>query len=363
MIINEHYELALANGDIQEDASQRAAVLPLEKICQKLIKREASWLPTWFFSSISGLYLYGKVGVGKTFLMDLLFEKTPIKKKLRFHFHHFMQQVDAELRSLQGHKNPLKLIAENLAKEAKLLCFDEFLVEDVAHAMILAELLQILLNKGVTLVLTSNTHPDNLYLNGAHRKRFLPAIKSIKSHCLIYNLQADRDYRLGKDPALEMYLYPLGKNTDEKLMRQFESIEPNASKDTGLIQIQNRDVAYIQRGEKIIWFDFQVLCNLPRSQLDYLEIAEKFDTIFLSNVPVLHEEDTIYAILLIHLIDILYDRGIKLIISAAAPLEEIYKKGEMMQIFQRTYSRLEEMHSVDFMKRHHKHAVDSFSKN
>jgi cell division protein ZapE len=240
---------------------------------------------------IKGLYVYGPVGVGKTYLVDLLYQYVEEKKKARFHFHHFMQQIDAQLRRLQGQKDPLRHIAKNIAQSVRLLCFDEFLVHDVAYAMILAELLKALHEQGVILVISSNTKPDDLYLNGAHRSRFLPAIAIIKNHCDVFFLNEDRDYRMGRKPLLEAYLYPLNALTAKSMEQQFTLLAQDI-RTNGLINIQNRDIPYIQCDEKSVWFAFDVICNLPRSQLDYLEIADLFDNVFVSGIPCLTENHT-----------------------------------------------------------------------
>lgn len=358
MTVFTQYDAAIAAGIIENDPQQRELLIPMEQLKQQLMQ-EKKFLWPWQTRVIKGLYLYGDVGAGKTFLMDLFYDQVNIPNKLRFHFHHFMQQIDAQLRRRQGEKNPLRSIARDLADKAHLLCFDEFLVNDVAHAMILAELLSNLLAAGVVLVATSNTPPDKLYWNGVQRQRFLPAIAAIKAHCTILNAGTRRDYRLGRKPDLETWITPCGPAADKILERQFNSLEDESTAD-GVICVQNREIPYIKCGKRAIWFDFQVIGNLPRSQLDYLEIADKFDCVFVSNIPRLSEKDTVAAILLIHFIDVMYDRHIHIILSAAVPLEELYQQGEMLQTFKRTYSRMREMQSADFSQRHHWHKVAEF---
>jgi len=352
MSIIERYEQAVLQHHIEDDPTQRQVAAELQKLADSLSKKR-SWFSKLRKEPIDGLYLYGPVGVGKTFLMDLFYQSLDYQYKSRFHFHQFMQQIDMELRRLQGEKNPLQKIAADFAKSTKLLCFDEFLVQDVAHAMILAELLQSLLVRGVVFVMTSNTQPDNLYLHGVQRKRFLPAIALIKQHCNVLHLQLQKDYRMGKTPVLEAYLYPLNAKTQGKMEQQFHSLAPEA-KEKGILKIQKRDIPYLFCSAKAVWFAFDVICNLPRSQLDYLEIADRFDTVFISNVPKLTEKDTAAVILLIHLIDVLYDKGTQLILSAEVSLDELYQKGEMKKSFKRTLSRLHEMQSQDYLKRYPK---------
>ncbi|AHE66095.1 putative ATPase [Legionella oakridgensis ATCC 33761 = DSM 21215] len=306
--------------------------------------------------TLQGIYLYGPVGGGKTYLMDLFYQGVGIQQKSRFHFHHFMQQVDAQLRRLQGHKDPLRNIAANLAKSTRLLCLDEFFVHDIADAMILAELLQALFNHGVILVATSNTEPDNLYLNGLQRARFLPAIELIKSHCQVLALMENRDYRLGRALLEETYLYPLNDSTNQTLHRQFEAISSEVISE-GKLTIQNRCIPFVKCSEHAVWFVFDVICNLPRSQLDYLEIAERFDTVFVSKIPRLTRDDTVRAILLMHFIDVMYDKGVRVIFSAEVPAEQLYTEGAIRHDFQRTLSRLEEMQSSDYLRRHTRREV------
>ncbi len=356
MTLMTQYDAAIARGEINDDPLQRTILLHMERLTLELQKTKSSWLPQWCKSPVAGLYIYGPVGAGKTYLVDLFYEYVPERRKARFHFHHFMQQIDAQLRQLQGQKDPLKKIAKKLATSVRVLCFDEFLVHDVAYAMILAELLQALIAQGVVLVISSNTKPDDLYANGVHRKRFLPAIAAINKHCEVLNLNEPRDYRVGREPLVDAYLYPLNEETSQQMARQFAQLAGEIQK-PGVIQIQNRDIPYLQRGEKTIWFAFDILCNLPRSQLDYLEMADKFDNIFISDIPVLTEKHTLQAIMLIHFIDVMYDRGINIIISAAVPVEELYVKGEMLETFKRTLSRLLEMQSVDYLSRHPKRQI------
>ncbi len=351
MSLIEQYEAIVQRGEIDNDPLQRELLTYMQRLANELSQSESSWWHWWRNNSIKGLYIYGPVGVGKTYLVDLFYEHVNEEKKARFHFHHFMQQIDVQLRRLQGQKDPLRQVAKEIAKSIRLLCFDEFLVHDVAYAMILAELLQALHAQGVILVISSNTKPDDLYLNGVQRARFIPAIELIKKNCDVFFLNENRDYRLGREPLLEAYLYPLNELTEKKMQEQFLSLARDIKKN-GYITVQNRDVPYLQSDEKSIWFSFDVLCNLPRSQLDYLEIADKFDNVFISGIPSLTENHTAQTIMFIHFIDVMYDRGINVIISAEVPAEELYIIGEMKETFKRTLSRLNEMQSVDYLSRH-----------
>ncbi|QDP73523.1 AFG1 family ATPase [Legionella israelensis] len=349
MSILTDYEQAVLKHEIKDDFLQREVIVEFERLACELSVSGRSWLARIRGQRIKGIYLYGPVGVGKTFLMDLFYKSLNYRYKARFHFHHFMQQVDAKLRQLQGEKNPLQKMATEFAKSVKLLCFDEFMVHDVAHAMILTDLLQALVSRGVVLVMTSNSRPEDLYLNGVQRARFLPAIALIKQHCQILHLNEKKDYRLGRETLFEAYLYPAGPTADQKMNQQFMSIASYVEEKSN-ITIQNRCIPYIKCSVNAIWFDFSVICNSPRSQLDYLEIADRFETVFVSNLPMLTEKDTLAVILLIHFVDVMYDRGIRLILSAAVPLEQLYREGEMKAEFKRTLSRLHEMQSADYLK-------------
>lgn len=347
MSIKLAYEEAVIKGVIENDPLQTDVIHYLDDIASELNSFKNRWFNRFL---VKGLYLYGPVGAGKTFLMDLFYQHAAVKKKLRFHFHHFMQQVDAQLRVLQGQKDPLKKIASDLAKKATLLCLDEFLVYDIADAMILVQLLEELYNHKVVLVATSNTAPDNLYSKGLQRARFLPAIELIKRHCEVIALNDQRDYRLGRTKALKAYLFPLDSAVEQALIEQFEALEPNTTISQSELVVQKRKIQCIKLGKQSVWFDFNVICNLPRSQLDYLEIADRFRTVFVSNIPIFSPADTIKAILFMHFIDVMYDKGIRVIISAEVPADEIYTKGTLYNEFQRTVSRLQEMQSVDYLK-------------
>ncbi|KTD58518.1 ATPase [Legionella sainthelensi] len=353
MTLINQYETAVARGEIVDDPLQRDILQHFQRLTEEIKKSNSSWFYPWRKSRVKGIYLYGPVGVGKTYLVDLFYEFLEEKKKARFHFHHFMQQVDAQLRLLQGQKNPLLQIAKKLAKNTRILCFDEFMVHDVAYAMILAELLKALVAHGVILVISSNIPPDDLYRDGVHRKRFLPAIAAIKENCEVLYLNEQRDYRIGRAPLLDAYLCPLNQHTSQAMEKQFVLLN-SEFQEHGIITIQKRTIPYLKCGIKSIWFAFDILCNLPRSQLDYLELADKFDTIFVSDVPALTVNHTLQTIMFIHFIDVMYDRGINIILSAEVTAEQLYVEGEMVETFKRTLSRLLEMQSVDYLARHPK---------
>lgn len=349
MSLIEIYQQLVLDHKIDADPSQERILPELNDILFKLNTQAKTFL----FKkkqAIAGIYLYGTVGSGKTFLMDLFYEAAAIQEKARYHYHHFMQYVDSELRRLQGQKNPLDIIAANLAKTTQLLCLDEFMVHHIAEAMILGELLKALFERNTVLVITSNAHPDDLYPDGLQRTRFLPAIALLKSRLTVLSLSAARDFRFGHDTQFAAYLYPLSETNYIKMTEHFRRMEPNALSE-GVITVQKRLIPYVKCGQEAIWFDFQVICNIPRSQLDYLELADKFQTLFISHVPKISEQSITPGLLFIQLVDVLYDRGIRLILCGAVPLDELYTAGEMLTAFQRTRSRLEEMQSMYYLKR------------
>lgn len=356
MSLMDQYESAIHQGAIDDDPLQRKILERMQELAEKIKNAKSSWVNLFQKPRNKGLYLYGPVGVGKTYLLDLFYEYVEEKKKVRIHFHRFMQQIDYQLRQLQGEKNPLRKIAKKLAKSTHILCLDEFMVHDVAYAMILAELLQNLIAHGVILVISSNIPPDDLYRNGVHRNRFLPAITAIKEHCEVLYLTEQKDYRMGRIPSIDAYLFPLNNQTARIMEKQFTFLAGEYT-EKGTITIQNREIPYLKCAKKSIWFDFNTVCHLPRSQLDYLEIADKFDTVFVSGIPVLTSNHTLQTIMFIHFIDVMYDRGINIIISAEVPLDELYVEGELKETFKRTLSRLFEMQSVDYLARHPKRVI------
>ena len=345
------YDAAVATGDIIDSKHQRDIIENFQSILDEIKHSERAWFFSWGKKQVRGLYLYGPVGTGKTFLMDLFYDEVPSHHKARFHFHHFMQFIDAELRRLEGTRDPVRQIARALATASRIVCLDECLVNDVADAMIFVELLPVLFEEGVILIVTANTKPDDLYLNGVHRERFLPAIDLIKQHCQVLELDDHRDYRLGRTPSLQSYYYPLNEITQRAFAAQFIACCPSGIEGV-VLSVQNRTIPSIKVGGRVVWFSFQVICSLPRSQLDYIEIAERFDTVFISDLPQINADDTVSAILLIHLVDVMYDRGVCLVISAAVPPADLYVSGAMLTSFQRTLSRLHEMQSADYLSRH-----------
>lgn len=351
MTLLKAYMQAVQAGEIEDSLAQREVLPCLQRIANQLIRPKKNWLRLKRQHQHEGLYLYGPVGTGKTYLIDLLCQSVPDTSKMRVHFHDFMRQINVGLRDYQGKSDPLRHIAVRLAKSTRLLCLDEFLVHDIAHAMILATLLEQLFLRGVILVATSNTKPDDLYRNGLQRKRFLPAIDLLKSHCEVRCLSPGRDYRLARPPAKEAYFYPLNDNTRVELANLFTKFAANYQAPATLT-IQQRTISCVRLSKKAVWFRFEEICNVPRSQLDYLEIAERFHIVFLTDIPVLTAEDLPRVILLMLFIDVMYDKGVVVIFSAESPPDALYTDGPMQTAFQRTLSRLYEMQSADYLSRH-----------
>lgn len=347
-ILIDSYQLLVSRGELESDEAQLEVLQKLQDILSNMGQKHLkSWWPWQKKEKPKGLYIVGPVGTGKTFLVDLFFQHLPKGYGKRFHFLHFMQLVDQQLRQRQGQVDPLRKIIKTFAKQTRLLCFDEFAVDDVAHAMILAELLGEFFAHGLVLVATSNTHPDNLYLKGVQRQRFIPAIKAIKEHCEIKTLLAQRDYRTGRTVHIETYVHPLTQAHHDLLASQFKLLAVNPQTKKQLI-VQNREVQCVKQADNIIWFDFNQICQIPRSQLDFLELSQRFSTFVISQVSQMGPMDTRQAILWIQLIDVLYDQNRRIIVSAEVEIDALYTGGEMAHDFKRTISRLHEMQSKDY---------------
>ena len=300
-----------------------------------------------------GVYMYGGVGRGKSFLMDCFFGAVPLRRKVRLHFHEFMREVHRELQDLQGTANPLDELGKRIAKRYRLICFDEFHVADITDAMILHRLLVSLFDNGVGFVTTSNFHPDGLYPDGLHRERILPAIELLKSHLEVINVDNGMDYRRRTLEQARLYHMPLGPQADAQMRETFNRLASTKDENPTL-QIESRQIHARRKAGGIVWFDFKALCGGPRSQNDYLEIASQFHTVLLSDVPHMPLRMASEARRFTWLVDVLYDRRVKLIMSAAVPPEELYTEGPMVHEFPRTVSRLNEMQSKEFLALEHR---------
>lgn len=347
------YQAALAAQGARSDAAQLRALAPLQRCAldwaeykarrsnalKKLIHRPD--IPR-------GVYLYGSVGCGKSFLLDCFFSAVPIRRKVRLHFHEFMREVQRELVLLQGTVNPLAALGARIARRHKLICFDEFHIADITDALILHRLLVALFANGVGLVTTSNFHPDALYPDGLHRERLLPAIALLAARLEIVHLDNGIDYRRQMLECLQRYHCPLGAAADASMDAAFARLA-SAADDAPLLQIEARAIRARRRAGGLVWFDFNSLCATARSQNDYLELATQFHTLLLSNVPRMPASMAGPARRFTWLVDVLYDRRVQLIVSAAAPPEQLYTQGPLAHEFVRTASRLHEMQSRAYL--------------
>ena len=295
-----------------------------------------------------GVYMHGGVGRGKSFLMDCFFQSVPLTRKTRLHFHEFMREVHRELQELKGQQNPLDELGKRVARRFRLICFDEFHVADVTDAMILHRLLDALFANRVSIVTTSNFKPDDLYPNGLHRDRILPAIALLKQKLEVINVDNGIDYRRRTLEHVKLYHSPLGEAAEAALKQAFDELA-EARDESPLLHIEHRELRAQRRAGGVVWFDFATLCGGPRSQNDYLELAQQFHTLILSNVPQMPPRLASEARRFTLLVDVLYDRRVKLIMSAAVPAEELYTEGPLAHEFPRTVSRLQEMQSAEYL--------------
>lgn len=358
----QRYQADIAAGTHQEDPQQLAVLARLDQLWQDLVafdqKRQRGWrrwLPGARIQPPKGLYLWGGVGRGKTYLMDVFYDSLPFAAKRRLHFHRFMQDIHHQLSLKKGQANPLEHIADDLAQSYCVLCLDEFFVTDIGDAMLLGTLVQALFQRGVVLVTTSNIVPARLYENGLQRERFIPAIRALEAHTEVIHLVSVMDYRLRQLQQATLYLTPITANTEAQLRQEFERLvaDPAGIRDAGSIQVLGRKLPVRARAEDIVWFDFDALCGGPRSAHDYIEIAREFHAVVLSDVPQLGADDDDRVRRFVHLVDEFYDRRVKLLISAAVPILELYPEGRRRFEFERTESRLLEMQSEEYLAAAH----------
>jgi cell division protein ZapE len=352
------YEAELLQRGYTTDPAQQRAIDALERCATEWAnykQKRSNALKKMFVKPEipRGVYMFGGVGRGKSFLMDCFFNAVPIRRKTRLHFHEFMREVHRELRELQGTVNPLDALGERIAQRYKLICFDEFHVADVTDAMILHRLLDALFKAGVGFVTTSNFHPDGLYPNGLHRDRILPAIELLRQKLEVLSVDNGTDYRQRTLTHIELYHTPLGEVADAAMDKTFGELAEMADQDP-VMQIEARQIRALRRAGGVIWFDFRTLCGGPRSQNDYLEIATQFHTLMLSNVPQMAVRQASEARRFTWLIDVLYDRRVKLVMSAEVPPEQLYLEGPMSHEFPRTVSRLGEMQSAEYLALEHR---------
>ena len=351
-----HYQQLLGEGGFEPDPEQLTAAGAFDELWHALRKQKHPRLLNRLLGKkpqyVRGLYLWGGVGRGKTWLMDLFYEQLPLERKQRVHFHRFMQRIHSKLKTLGNVQDPLPRIAESWARECNILCLDEFFVSDIADAMLLSGLLENLFSRGVTLVTTSNIEPDRLYSNGLQRARFLPAIELIKQHTRVLELGGETDFRLRILEQSEIFHHPLDHAADRQMTASFDRISA-ACELAHDLKINGRNFHALRRGDGIIWFNFKELCDKPRGSADYSEIARAFNTVMLSDMPQLTENDASVARRFITLVDEFYDRNVKLLISAATTIDELYTGQRLAFEYQRTASRLTEMQSHEYLARPH----------
>lgn len=371
------YRADLEREDFQYDAAQELAVKHLQRLYDDLLavprttpkaltvgrdlKSRVAGLfgkkpvsPHEVAPAVMGLYFWGGVGRGKTYLVDTFYESLPFPDKMRTHFHRFMQRVHNELEHYKGEKNPLRLIAAKFASEARVICFDEFFVKDITDAMILANLLEALFEHDVVLVTTSNIVPDDLYKDGLQRARFLPAIDLLKRHCEVVNVDSGVDYRLRALERAEIFHAPLDAAAEAELARSFRSIAGAAGEENAPVEINRRVLKARRVHDDVVWFEFRELCDGPRSQNDYIELAREFHSVLVSNVVRMGRGTDDQARRFINMVDEFYDRGVKLLMSAEVPAELLYSEGNLTFEFERTLSRLQEMQSSEYLALPHK---------
>ncbi|MEJ5988744.1 cell division protein ZapE [Ramlibacter sp. PS3R-8] len=358
MSVRSVYDAELKARGYQSDPAQLRAVEALDRCCsewtaykeqrsnafKKLINRPD--IPR-------GVYMFGGVGRGKSFLMDCFFQAVPVVRKTRLHFHEFMREVHRELAELQGTVNPLDELGARMAKRYRLICFDEFHVADITDAMILHRLLDALFDNGVGFVTTSNFRPDDLYPNGLHRDRILPAIALLNDKLEVINVDNGTDYRRRTMEQVKLYHTPLGPKADAEMNEAFSRLAESHDEDR-VLHIEHREILARRKAGGAVWFDFRTLCGGPRSQNDYLEIATQFHTVLLSDVPRMSARLASEARRFTWLVDVLYDRRVKLILSAEVPPEALYTEGPLAHEFPRTVSRLNEMQSAEFLALEHR---------
>lgn len=351
--VKQAYEAELAARGYQSDPAQLRAVEALDRCASEWAdyKARRSNALKKFINRLDiprGVYMYGGVGRGKSFLMDCFYNAVPLRRKTRLHFHEFMREVHRELAELQGTVNPLDELGRRISKRYKLICFDEFHVADITDAMILHRLLAALFENGVGFVTTSNFKPDDLYPGGLHRDRILPAIALLNERLEVISVDNGTDYRRRTLEQVRLYLTPNGAAADKEMREAFERLAESADENP-VLHIESREIHARRKAGGVVWFDFKTLCGGPRSQNDYLEIATQFHTVLLSDVPHMPVRMASEARRFTWLVDVFYDRRVKLIMSAEVPPEALYTDGPLAHEFPRTVSRLNEMQSAEFL--------------
>lgn len=340
------YQQLLDEKKILPDPAQAAAVNSIQRIYTQLHRPQ--WWRKLLKHPVKGLYCWGPVGVGKTFLMDLLANSLTLPKK-RMHFYLFMQYVHAHLKKYQGKKNPLDHIAKKISSECRILLFDEFYVKDIADAMILSGLLHALFRNHVCFFATSNIKPDDLYKEGLQHDSFLPAIAAIKTHCEIHHLQAKQDYRFKALTEKGFYFSPDDEESEVHLEAAFLTLANSDEINYNPLSCFGRDIKIRKRTKQVLWIDFIDLCSVPRAEKDYAALADQFSFIIISHIPKVQAHQHALITNFIQLIDVLYDKKVRVIFSAAAPADQLYTEGKLLTDFKRTRSRLNEMQTEAYV--------------
>ena len=355
---SERYAAGVMRGQWTDDAAQRPVLGELDRLHRALVDpprrgfidrlRDTPVAPP------HGLYLWGGVGRGKTFLIDLFFDGLPFAEKRRTHFHRFMREVHAQLRAHAGERDPLVTIARAWRQQFRVLVLDEFFVTDIGDAMLLGRLLERLFAEGVALVTSSNTAPVNLYPHGLQRERFLPAIALIERHCAVVKLDSAHDYRLRALTRSPVYRAPLDEDADAWLATRWAELTADAPLEQGPLRIDGRDIPVRALAEGYAWFDFGALCEGPRAASDYIEIATEYHTVLIAGVPLFDGRNDDAARRFVTAIDEFYDRHVNLVCTAADKPPALYRGGRLAAAFERTASRLVEMQSADYLALEHR---------
>ena len=355
----QRYENAINSGDFTRDEQQFEAMSYLDGIYHELKRNQQNKKGLFGFLKSDpvppkGLYMWGGVGRGKTWMMDMFFDSLTIERKMRMHFHHFMKRVHRELNELQGQADPLEKVADSIHQEAIVICFDEFFVSNVSDAMILGDLFTMLFKRGITLVATSNIAPSGLYKDGLHRDRFLPAIAEVERYTTVMNIDSGIDYRLRVLQQAELYKYPLTKENHHWLANRFATLSNNQKISKDPIEINGRQIKINARTQTMLYCEFRHLCMEPRSAGDFIEIANKFTTVLIDSVPALTDDLRDPTRRFIYLVDEFYDRRVKLLVRAEQSIMQLYQGEKLAFEIERTRSRLLEMQSEDYLRLEHK---------
>jgi cell division protein ZapE len=352
----QRYQADLARPGFAADPAQSRAMDALQDVYDRLVqsppkRRFGSSRLSW--SRVPGLYLWGGVGRGKTYLMDTFFSALPFSRKRRTHFHRFMLEVHERRNAYQGQSDPLQRVATDIAGATRVLCFDEFYVSDIADAMILGRLFEALFKAGLTLVATSNVAPDLLYKDGLQRAQFLPAIERLKANCKVLNVDGGVDHRLRALHGAELYLWPCDAGALTRLAERFAAVSVHGVRDNMVLEVNGRPITARRAAESAVWFEFEELCERPRGPADYIELGRTHDLVVISGVPQFSAERDDAARRFINLVDEFYDRGVKLLLGAAAAPEKLYTGSRLKFEFERAASRLIEMQSQEYLAKPH----------